>query len=1094
MAASLEGSGSLRSFSGDTEDAKEYRRWKVWVLNKLLTLEDKVQPKARGAYIYTLLSGKALECVEHLDPSSYQKEGGEKVLLDRLDKRFPQKDTSDEMSETLTEIFNLKAADGESLKTWISRASELFEKCERKVNVTFPEEARGWLILNRSGLTDEQKAVVLARSLGVLKREEIGRAMRSCYPDFVVKKKNFGAGMVEGDFGHTATEGPEHDDDPDLSKEVESFLAEHNVSAGDVEEDEIYDEREVAEALAISWKDRRQELNKLQRTRKFAAASDLKRSYRVEIAELKRRTKCHRCGAVGHWSKECTQPKAASSSQGHPHSSAKREAGAALVTEASDLKSDGYAMWDNEDFVAMAAVVPPPMSTLDMLRQRHSDRLESSTVLPEVLLVSSPGYGILDSGCGRSIIGRQTLQEFQRLWKAANIAEPPELHEVNHFRFGNGEKETTHTVIRLPVFLGGKKGTIRTAIVRGHAPFLISRNALQTLKAVIDFGQQQLTLFDEKVVVPLSTNEAGQFAVNVIGETVTPDFEQEVMCTHPEPSTVTAEFVPPARDDPEPSDSASLQSWFRDDSFLHTVPTIGKQGPLWKNIVKRKVTNLDTGEVLFNEQIDPQKGKAFYRHDIPEGVLHTRTEFVFKPQETCSTLESLPIHYVRQLRSQVSKLDPRKCLERNQNKGLTVAEVFCPPRFAPLVQTVGGKRRSFDLTTGFDFTQAATRDAVAQELKDNPPDLLIVCPPCTDESGWFNINSLDMTPQEVAFRIRQSRLFVRFSCQLFQQQLDAGRQALFEHPRGSRIWHYPEVQALVAQAFPLECDFCRFGLRIPGSDKLIRKPTRLLVSHESMNSLERRCPGPKHKHHVCHQEVAGSHPTVGSVSHFTGKYTPSFVQAVMNTVAKFQQLASEAMPCCVPWSYQHEHDVFMVKKDLDQEDDEGVKSALVRLHKNLGHPSNSDLVRLLKHAQASERAMTMARQLHCDFCLTQGKPRVPLPAQVDRPQSFNQVVGIDVKNLKGWKPNQTIKALNVVDHASNYQLMLPFHEQETSQVLQRLFSKQWVKVFGPPQVLVMDPARTNLGEPMQTYAEVPGPTGYTVQTHSSRSTLAIGEN
>ena len=37
MAASLEGSGSLRSFSGDTEDAKEYRRLK------------KVQPKARGA-------------------------------------------------------------------------------------------------------------------------------------------------------------------------------------------------------------------------------------------------------------------------------------------------------------------------------------------------------------------------------------------------------------------------------------------------------------------------------------------------------------------------------------------------------------------------------------------------------------------------------------------------------------------------------------------------------------------------------------------------------------------------------------------------------------------------------------------------------------------------------------------------------------------------------------------------------------------------------------------------------------------------------------------------------------------------------------
>lgn len=134
---------------------------------------------ARGACVYTLLSGKALECVEHLEPSSYQKAGGEKVLFDLLDQRFPQRDQSDEMSEVLTEVFQLKAQEGESLKAWVSRATELFYRVQRKVNVSFPEEARGWLILHRAGLTEEQKAVVLSRSLGVLKREEIGKAMRS---------------------------------------------------------------------------------------------------------------------------------------------------------------------------------------------------------------------------------------------------------------------------------------------------------------------------------------------------------------------------------------------------------------------------------------------------------------------------------------------------------------------------------------------------------------------------------------------------------------------------------------------------------------------------------------------------------------------------------------------------------------------------------------------------------------------------------------------------------------------------------------------------------------------------------------------------
>ena len=135
--------GSARVFSGENEDGKEYKKWKVWVTNKLPTLDSKVSEKARGAYVYTLLSRKALERVEHLEPSEYQVKDGEQKLFALLDERFPQKDASDEMSETLTQVFNLKAAEGESLKVWISRATELFDRCSRKCQVTFPEEAKG---------------------------------------------------------------------------------------------------------------------------------------------------------------------------------------------------------------------------------------------------------------------------------------------------------------------------------------------------------------------------------------------------------------------------------------------------------------------------------------------------------------------------------------------------------------------------------------------------------------------------------------------------------------------------------------------------------------------------------------------------------------------------------------------------------------------------------------------------------------------------------------------------------------------------------------------------------------------------------------
>ena len=115
----------LRYFSGEAEDGKEYLRWKTWTQNKLVTL-DKLSEAARGPYVYTLLSGKALEAVEHLPHEEYFKKGGEKVLFEILDARFPQKETADEMSEVLGGVFALRINEGENMKQWTARVQRSF--------------------------------------------------------------------------------------------------------------------------------------------------------------------------------------------------------------------------------------------------------------------------------------------------------------------------------------------------------------------------------------------------------------------------------------------------------------------------------------------------------------------------------------------------------------------------------------------------------------------------------------------------------------------------------------------------------------------------------------------------------------------------------------------------------------------------------------------------------------------------------------------------------------------------------------------------------------------------------------------------------
>ena len=316
----MEGGHGLKYFSGDDADHREYLRWKNWTMNKMRVM-DKPAKESRGSFVWTLLQGRALEVVEHLAPEDYQKEGGDQVIFDLLDARWPQKERTDELGENVSAVFLLKAAEGENVRTWCARARETFDRCNRKTGVDFSSDARGWLLLKCSGMTEEQRAVILARTRGSLKFDDISQSMRSCFPDYVVaRRKAAGAHYLEADDdgwwdGYTVPENAAEDEAGGFD-DVELFLAEHD-NEGQDQGGEAYTEDDVAEVLAATWKDRRQELNRLQRSRKFHEAKDLKRSFRIEVEELKRRTKCHRCGKVGHWSRECREKAASSSSGSH---------------------------------------------------------------------------------------------------------------------------------------------------------------------------------------------------------------------------------------------------------------------------------------------------------------------------------------------------------------------------------------------------------------------------------------------------------------------------------------------------------------------------------------------------------------------------------------------------------------------------------------------------------------------------------------------------------------------------------------------------------------------------------------------------------
>ena len=181
---------------------------------------------------------------------------------------------------------------------------------------------------------------------------------------------------------------------------------------------------------------------------------------------------------------------------------------------------------------------------------------------------------------------------------------------------------------------------------------------------------------------------------------------------------------------------------------------------------------------MFDDRVDNQR-LGLDSKPLPKHVWHTVTEFHhhaphFVPQKKehqseCLSVQKEPLplerstkvsehltkHQVRQLHGQVKACAATQTCDSRCGSKYIVAEIFSPPRFATIVEAQGYKAWSVDIKQGYDLSKPEVRREVEEELKRNPPALLVLCPPCTDEGGWFNLNSMYMSPTERLQRINQ---------------------------------------------------------------------------------------------------------------------------------------------------------------------------------------------------------------------------------------------------------------------------------------------------------------------------------------------------
>ena len=73
------------------------------------------------------------------------------------------------------------------------------------------------------------------------------------------------------------------------------------------------------------------------------------------------------------------------------------------------------------------------------------------------------------------------------------------------------------------------------------------------------------------------------------------------------------------------------------------------------------------------------------------------------------------------------------------------------------------------------------------------------------------------------------------------------------------------------------------------------------------------------------------------------------------------------------------------------------KREVLKIHRNLGHPTNQDLGRALRHAGCKRNIVRWAsKELRCITCQGRARPGAKRPAALPRCMRFNQVVGCDL--------------------------------------------------------------------------------------------------
>ena len=199
----------------------------------------------------------------------------------------------------------------------------------------------------------------------------------------------------------------------------------------------------------------------------------------------------------------------------------------------------------------------------------------------------------------------------------------------------------------------------------------------------------------------------------------------------------------------------------------------------------------------------------------------------------------------------------------------------------------------FDLTNGWDFTNAQHRQEFFALQRRCGPHFIWMAPPCTKWSPLQLLNIHDDYQWEAlqCDRDYEEHHHLRFTAKVFTQQQDSQSHAGVEQPKRAHSWKTKTYEKLNDRWHKASLDQCALGAWLPDENSIptpVRKPTTVALTDERLaKMLTFTCPG-----WMTHLPIEGSFPGIGNRAKASATYQPQMCAVIAQKIHDF--LVAEA--------------------------------------------------------------------------------------------------------------------------------------------------------------------------------------------------------